>query len=296
MPRSRSCRKLFARDPDRLARFTREAQTLAALNHPNIAQIYGFEESSGIRALAMELVEGEDLSARIARGRLPVADALEMARQIAGALAAAHEQGIVHRDLKPANIKVRRDGAVKILDFGLAKALNMEGSGAAVAAMNSPTLTGHATEMGVVIGTAAYMSPEQARGKPVDRRADVWAFGAVLYEMLSGQRLFAGETASDMIAGVLRDVIDWNGIPPATPDPVKRLLARCLERDITRRLEAMGEAHAVLEEAVVAARDANPGFGPRVRPGRRATVVGARGNRSPCHCNRRGRVDQLGAS
>src|SRR5471032_19971 len=179
-----------AGDADRLARFQREAEVLAALNHPNIAAIYGLEKTPDFTALVMELVEGEDLSQRIARGAIPLAEALPIAKQIAEALEAAHEQGIIHRDLKPANIKVREDGTVKVLDFGLAKALEPSGALSASASM-SPTLTTPAmTQMGMILGTAAYMSPEQARGKPVDRRADVWAFGCVLYEMLTGRRAF----------------------------------------------------------------------------------------------------------
>src|SRR5215207_859035 len=173
----------FAHDADRLARFTREAKTLASLNHPNIAGIYGLEESGGVSALVMELVRGDDLSQRIARGAIPIDEALPIAKQIAGALEAAHEQGIIHRDLKPANIKVRGDGTVKVLDFGLAKAIDPVGVSAGNVA-NSPTLTAHATALGVIIGTAAYMAPEQAKGKSVDKRADIWAFGVVLYEML----------------------------------------------------------------------------------------------------------------
>src|SRR5580765_5361357 len=175
----------FASDPDRLARFTREAQTLALLNHPNIAHIHGLEESNGIRALVMEFVEGADLSQRIARGPIPLDEALPIAKQIADALEAAHEQGIIHRDLKPANIKVRSDGTVKVLDFGLAKAMDPAGASSADV-INSPTLTVRATQMGMILGTAAYMAPEQARGKAVDKRADIWAFGAVCYEMLTG--------------------------------------------------------------------------------------------------------------
>ena len=189
--------ELFASDRDRLARFTREAQTLAALNHPNIAHIHGLEESGAVRALVMELVEGEDLAQRLVRGPLPVDEALPIARQIAEALEAAHEQGIIHRDLKPANIKVRDDGTVKVLDFGLAKALAGDGGGSsssAAALANSPTLTSPAmTGVGVILGTAAYMSPEQAKGKPADKRSDIWAFGCVLYEMLTGTRAFEGE-------------------------------------------------------------------------------------------------------
>jgi len=235
----------LADNPEALSRFKREAQTLASLNHPNIATIYGIEESGGIRALVMELVEGEDLSAMIARGPLPLAEALPIARQIADALEAAHEQGIVHRDLKPANVKVRADGVVKVLDFGLAKALDPTSSSGAEA-MNSPTLTAHATQMGVILGTAAYMSPEQARGKPVDKRTDVWAFGAVLYEMLTGERAFKGEDISDTIAAVLRQEITLAALPATTPPRLTRLIGRCLERDPKQRLRDIGEARIEL--------------------------------------------------
>ncbi len=261
-----------AHDADRVARFTREAQTLAALNHPNIAQIYGIVEapassdaSAGgghVHALVMELVEGEDLSAVVARGAIPVADALSIARQVADALEAAHEQGIVHRDLKPANIKVRADGAVKVLDFGLAKALApAEGASATADAMNSPTLTARGTQMGMVIGTAAYMAPEQARGKAVDKRADIWAFGVVLYEMLTGRRAFDGEDTSDILAAVLRQEIDWAALPAGTPSAVRRLLRRCLEKDPRKRLSAIGDARLELDEtepAVVAPQPPGP--------------------------------------
>src|SRR5436309_748297 len=177
----------FASDPDRLARFTREAQTLASLNHPNIAHIHGLEESGGVRALVMELVEGEDLAQRIARGKVPLDEALPIAAQIADALEAAHEKGITHRDLKPANIKIKPDGTVKVLDFGLAK---VDAVSSVSQSENSPTLSMAATQMGVILGTAGYMSPEQARGKAVDKRADIWAFGVVLYELITGKRLF----------------------------------------------------------------------------------------------------------
>jgi serine/threonine protein kinase len=184
----------LSNDPDRFARFTREAQTLAALNHPNIAHVHGFEEAGGVRALVMELVEGEDLSQRIARGAIPLDEVLPIARQIAEALEAAHEQGIIHRDLKPANVKVRADGTVKVLDFGLAKAMDPVGTGITSSALaNSPTMASPATQMGMILGTAAYMAPEQARGRAVDRRADIWAFGVVLYEMLTGRRALEGE-------------------------------------------------------------------------------------------------------
>ena len=208
---------LFANDAERLARFTREAQTLASLNHPHIAAIYGLEESGGVRALVMELVEGEDLSQRIARGAIPLDEALPIARQIAEALEAAHEHGIIHRDLKPANIKLRPDGTVKVLDFGLAKAMEPPASSPSVT--QSPTLTSPAmmTGMGVILGTAAYMSPEQAVGRPADKRSDVWAFGVVLYEMLTGRPVFAGETVSHMLAAVLKSAPDWTTLPADTP-------------------------------------------------------------------------------
>ena len=205
-----------ATDPDRLARFTREAQTLAALNHPNIGAIYGIEEAPSVRALVMELIEGDDLSVLIARGPLPLDEVLTVARQIAEALEAAHDHGIIHRDLKPANIKVRHDGTVKVLDFGLAKALD-PAAGSSVSAMNSPTLSMHATQAGVILGTAAYMSPEQAKGKVVDRRADIWSFGVVLYEMLTGQRAFKGDDVTDILASVLKDTPALDALPASTP-------------------------------------------------------------------------------
>ena len=244
---------LFADDPDRLARFGREAQTLASLNHPNIAQIHGLEESqgpgSGIRALVMELVEGEDLSALIARGPVPVADALPIARQIADALEAAHDLGIIHRDLKPANVKVRRDGTVKVLDFGLAKALDPADANSAANALHSPTMTQRATAIGTIIGTAAYMAPEQARGKTVDRRADIWAFGVVLYEMLTGARGFPGDDLSEVLATVLKTEPNWHALPPETPPAVRRLLRRCLEKDPRKRLSSIADARLELEES-----------------------------------------------
>ena len=234
---------LFARDPDRLARFTREAQVLASLNHPNIAAIYGIEGD----ALVMELVDGQDLSAMIERGPLLLADVLPIAKQLADALEAAHEQGIIHRDLKPANIKVKADGTVKVLDFGLAKALGPDG-GSSPDLMNSPTLTMHATQMGMIIGTAAYMAPEQARGKPVDRRADIWAFGVVLYEMLTGRRAFDGDDVSITLASVLKDDPKWQELPADLPTPLSRLLRRCLEKEPKRRLSAIGDARLELDE------------------------------------------------
>ena len=244
----------FASAADRIARFKREAQVLASLNHPHIAAIYGFEEENGVRALALELVDGPTLADRIAQGPVPLDEALPIARQIAEALETAHERGIVHRDLKPANIKVRSDSAVKVLDFGLAKAAepasNISGDATA-----SPTITSPAmTQMGIILGTAAYMSPEQAKGRQADKRSDVWAFGAVLYEMLSGQRAFKGDDISDTLAAVLRQEIDWTALPPSTPVSVRRLIARCLDRDLRQRLRDIGEARIVLEDPAALAR------------------------------------------
>jgi Tol biopolymer transport system component len=240
---------LFAGDAERLARFTREAQTLAALNHPNIAHIHGLEESGSVRALVMELVEGEDLSQRIARGALPLDEALPIASQIAEALEAAHEQGIIHRDLKPANIKLRADGVAKVLDFGLAKALEPGGGEAAAANPgNSPTITSPAMTMrGMILGTAAYMSPEQAKGRPVDARTDIWAFGCVLYEMLTGRRAFEGEDVSDTLAAILRGEPDWMRLP-SLPASITALIRRCLERDWRRRVGSMSTVRFVLED------------------------------------------------
>jgi hypothetical protein len=241
----------FAKDADRLARFTREAQTLASLNHPQIAAIYGLEETGGVRALVMELVEGEDLSQRIARGAIPLDEALPIAKQIAEALEAAHELGIIHRDLKPANIKVRRDGTVKVLDFGLAKAMDTVGSAQPATGdapvSQSPTITTPAmTQSGMILGTAAYMSPEQASGRPVDKRADVWSFGVVFFEMLSGQRLFGGETIAHTLADVLRAPIDVDKLPKDTPRVVRTLVTRCLDRDVKTRLRDIGEARVTI--------------------------------------------------
>jgi Tol biopolymer transport system component len=245
---------LFANDPERLARFSREAQALAALNHPNIAAIYGIEGN----ALVMELVEGVDLSdlIRSSGAGLPLDDAVGIARQIADALEAAHEQGIIHRDLKPANIKVRADGTVKVLDFGLAKAMDPGTSGSQDAS-NSPTLTARATQMGMIIGTAAYMAPEQAKGKAVDRRADIWAFGVVLYEMLTGRRAFEGEDVSTTLAAVLMKDPEWDALPASTPTALRRLVLRCLERDPRLRLRDIGEARVLLSDPA-ALREALP--------------------------------------
>ncbi len=245
--------ELLAHDPDRLARFEREAQVLASLNHPNIAHIHGLEDSNGIRALVMELVEGPTLADRVAQGPIALDEALAIATEIAEALDVAHEQGIIHRDLKPANIKVRDDGTVKVLDFGLAKALDPAGASKASATM-SPTISMHATQAGIILGTAAYMSPEQARGKVVDKRADIWAFGCVLFEMLTGRRAFAGDEVTDTLAAVLRQDIDWTALPASMPASVRRLIARCLDRDVSRRLRDIGEARIVLDDPAVPAK------------------------------------------
>jgi Tol biopolymer transport system component len=263
-----------AADADRLARFQREAEVLASLNHPNIAHIHGLEESGGVTALVMELVEGDDLSQRIARSAIPLDRALPIARQIAEALEAAHEQGIIHRDLKPANIKVRTDGTVKVLDFGLAKAIeSAEGSGleAAVDLADSPTVTSPAmTEFGMILGTAAYMSPEQARGQALDKRTDIWAFGCVLFEMITGRTVFPGATVSDTIAAVLERSPDWTALPSATSPPVRHILARCLEKDRKRRWRDIGDVRIELDDAETW-RPQTDGASPRIsRAGERA--------------------------
>ena len=240
----------LATDPDRLARFQREAEVLASLNHPNIAAIYGLEETDGVKALVMELVEGEDLAQRIGRGAIPFDEALPIAKQIAEALEAAHEHGIIHRDLKPANIKVRPDGTVKVLDFGLAKALAPAG----VTAPNlsqSPTITSPAmmTGAGMILGTAAYMSPEQAKGREADKRSDIWAFGAVLYEMLTGRRAFDGEDMTDVLGAVVRLDPNWESLPSDVPPLVRTLLQSCLVKDPRRRMANISTALFVLEKA-----------------------------------------------
>ncbi len=258
----------FANDADRLARFEREAQVLASLNHPNIATIHGLEE----RALVMELVEGPTLADRIAEGPIPIDEALPIARQIAEALEAAHERGIIHRDLKPANIKLRPDGTAKVLDFGLAK-LGESGLGARGSGFDgslSPTISVQATMAGVILGTAAYMSPEQARGKAVDRRADIWAFGCVLYEMLTGKPPFeTGDTISDAVAAILKNEPDWNALPTDTPANVRTLLRRCLQKDPQKRLPHIGIARMEIEEP---AAPAPPSIAPVVRAQRSFSV------------------------
>jgi eukaryotic-like serine/threonine-protein kinase len=265
----------FAADAERMARFEREAKVLASLNHPNIASIYGFEDSSGAgtpaRALVMELVEGQTLAEMISSigaglkpaptdsrsVALPLDEALPIAKQIAEGLEYAHERGIVHRDLKPANVKITPDGMVKILDFGLAKAL--EGDTAAKDPSSSPTMSRMATQAGIILGTAAYMSPEQAKGKAVDRRADIWAFGCVLYEMLTGKKPFEGETTTDILAAVVRAEPDWSQLPSSTPSPIRNLLTRCLKKDAKQRLQAIGEARIALEQMASGEIPESPG-------------------------------------
>ena len=238
----------FAHDAERLARFQREAKTLASLNHPNIAIIHGLEQAGDVHALVMELVDGDDLSQRIARGAIPIDEALPIAEQIAEALEAAHEQGIIHRDLKPANIKVRPDGTVKVLDFGLAKAMEPVGAASASASM-SPTITTPAmTQAGMILGTAAYMSPEQAKGREADKRSDIWAFGAVLYEMLTGTRPFDGEDVSETLAFLITREPDWNALPVGTPPVIRTLLMRCLEKKSRARVADISTALFVLAD------------------------------------------------
>jgi serine/threonine-protein kinase len=253
----------FAADPDRLARFQREAQVLASLNHPNIAQIHGLEDSEGTKALVLELVEGPTLADRIAQGPIPIDEALPIAKQIAEALEAAHEAGVIHRDLKPANIKLRPDGTVKVLDFGLAKALDTAPEGDPSL---SPTLTAAATQMGVIMGTAAYMSPEQARGSVADHRADVWSFGVVLYEMLTGTRLFDGATVSDTLASVLKTEPDWHVLSGDIPASIKKLLRRCLNRDRKDRLQHIGDARVEIKEALTAPATEETAVAPVTQP------------------------------
>ena len=238
----------FTKDTERLARFQREAQLLASLNHPNIAAIYGLERADGVRFLVLELVEGETLAERLSKGPLPVEEALEICRQIAEGLEAAHESGVIHRDLKPANVNVTPEGKVKILDFGLAKAL--EGEIPAANISQSPTRTGEMTSAGVILGTAAYMSPEQTRGKPVDKRTDIWAFSCVLLECLTGEQEFGGETISDCIAKVLQKEPDWEALPEKTPWRIQDLLRRCLQKDPYDRLRHIGDAGIEIREAL----------------------------------------------
>ena len=243
----------FAKDEERLARFEREAKLLASLNHPNIATIHGLEEDNGTRFLVLELVEGDTLADRLKRGAVPVEKSLKLALQIAEALEAAHEKGVIHRDLKPANIKVTPDGKIKVLDFGLAKAF--QGDGADVNLSQSPTLSMAATQQGVILGTAAYMSPEQARGQEVDKRADIWAFGCVLFEMLTGRQTYEGPTPSDVLAGVLAREPDWKSLPPNVHPRIRLLLERCLEKEAKDRYHGIADARVDIQKVL-----ADPGF------------------------------------
>jgi hypothetical protein len=245
----------FARDAESMARFEREAKVLASLNHSNIASIYGLEDSGASHALVMELVEGPTLADRLKSGPIPIDEALLIARQICEALEYAHERGIVHRDLKPANVKLTNDDEVKVLDFGLAKAV--EGGAASDDISTSPTLGQLATQAGIPMGTPAYMSPEQARGKAVDRRADIWAFGCFLYEMLTGKMTFRGETITDTLAAVIREEPKWEALPAATPIKVRALLQRCLQKDPKQRLRDIGEARIALDEVLTGAPDSS---------------------------------------
>ncbi|HEY7476354.1 MAG TPA: serine/threonine-protein kinase, partial [Vicinamibacterales bacterium] len=241
-------------DADRVARFDREAKVLASLNHPRIATLYGMEESAGRHFLVMELVEGETLADRLRRGAMPVADALDVAQQIAEALEAAHECGVIHRDLKPANVKITPDERVKVLDFGLAKAVETEQTAVDT---SSPTLSMRATQMGVILGTAAYMSPEQAKAARVDHRSDIFSFGVVLYEMLAGRRPFQGDTAGDVLASVIVRDADLDSLPPAVPLRLRDLLRRCLEKQPKKRWQAIGDVRAEIE--TIAATPQAPG-------------------------------------
>jgi serine/threonine-protein kinase len=279
----------FALDPERLARFQREAQILATLNHPHIAGIYGLEESGGVRFLALEFVDGGTLAARLAAGPMPIDDALAMALEILDAIEAAHDRGIVHRDLKPANIALTSDCRVKILDFGLAKDLGATGATSSPGATNSPTLTLGATQAGVILGTAAYMSPEQAKGRPADKRSDVWAFGCVLFEMLSGRRAFEAEDVSDTLAAVLRGVPDWSVLPPGTPARVRDVLERCLIRDRKARIPDLSVARYFLTAAgspSSASRQDRQPTSPRASGALVAAAVAIARNRGSPHLDR----------
>src|SRR5512136_1140258 len=250
----------FAGDPERLARFAREAKLLASLNHPNIAAIHGLEEHEGKRFLVLELVEGPTLAERLHKGPLPVLEALEVCRQIAEGLEAAHEKGIIHRDLKPANVKITPEGKVKILDFGLAKAFYEQA--APVDPSRSPTITEQMTAPGVILGTAAYMSPEQARGKPVDKRADIWAFGCILYECLTGRRAFQGDTITETVAAILKNEPDWTILPIETPLSVRALLRQCLQKEPNARLHDVADVRIEIQDAIIRGTEIQPAVAP----------------------------------
>jgi eukaryotic-like serine/threonine-protein kinase len=271
----------FSRDPERLARFEREARMLASLNHPSIAAIYGLEESEGARFIVMELVPGETLSEKLSHGPLPLDETLKVARQIADALEAAHERGIIHRDLKPANIKVTPEGRVKVLDFGLAKVFDAKAADSGPDLSLSPTIVSDGTQPGVILGTAEFMSPEQARGKPVDKRTDIWSFGCVLFELLTGRRIFGGETASDVLAAILTAEPRWDALPPGTPARIRDLLRRSLQKDPNHRLRDVGDARIEIDQALEALRQspvpiaiAPPALRRRVS-GKRLAAIGA---------------------
>ena len=240
----------FAADAPRVARFQREAKLLAALNHPNITHVYGLEQAGDVHALAMELVTGVDLSQRIARGAIPLDEALPIARQIAEGLEAAHERGITHRDLKPGNIRLRPDGTVKLLDFGLARLLEPDGAGSPIPSESPTIATPTVTGTGTILGTLPYMSPEQARGGPLDHRTDIWAFGCVLCEMLAGRRAFPGDHVSEVLASVLAREPDLSALPAATPPSIRRLLRHCLHKDPKERLRDIGDARLVIRDAL----------------------------------------------
>ena len=263
----------FTSDPDRLARFEREAKVLASLNHPNIGTIYGLEEADGVKALVLELVEGPTLADRIKQGPIPLDEALPIAKQIAEALEAAHEQGVIHRDLKPANVKVREDGTVKVLDFGLAKAFQPDSSASSLSASPTISLTAAATRMGMVIGTAAYMSPEQARGKAVDKRADIWAFGAVIYEMLTGQQAFGGDDLSQTLARVIEREPDWAALGDRVPPVMTLFLRRCLDKDRRQRIHDVADVRLALDGAFETVADSTPLTGRAALPWGIATIA-----------------------
>jgi serine/threonine protein kinase len=262
----------FSDDSERVARFEREARILASLNHPHIAAIYGLEYANGTHFLVLELVEGETLEDQLRRGPIPLDESLKIAAQIAQALQAAHEKGVIHRDLKPANIKITHDSTVKVLDFGLAKAGDMESS-EVEGLSNSPTLRTLASSPGMILGTAAYMSPEQAKGRPVDRRTDIFAFGCVFYEMLTGKRVFEGEDVSDTLAAVLRAEPDWNAVPKEVPSAIRTLIKRCLEKDRRQRVADISTALFLINELREVSPSDEPVTEPTARAWKRAVAV-----------------------